>query len=315
MMSGMAERAVIEASDAPRTRESIASDLRSLGVTPGGALLVHTAVSRLGWVCGGPVAVAQALLDVLGRDGTLVVPTHTTGNSDPAQWENPPVPAAWWPVIREHMPGFDPQITPSQGVGALPEVVRALPGALRSAHPQMSFAAIGPQAEPIIAGHVLESGLGEGSPLARLYDLDAEILLLGVGHASNTSLHLAEYRVCRATPSSNGGRRDHARRPTVGDVRRRRSRLWGPGRHWRRLRLLRRHARGKGRIGGLPPAAPTRRCRLRRRVARAKPRRIVYAAAKARADLGGRRPVVLPEDRGLRLIGGAGDHRPVSQRS
>jgi aminoglycoside 3-N-acetyltransferase len=90
--------------------------------------------------------------------------------------EHPPVPEAWWPVIRDHMPGFDPQITPSQGVGALPEVVRML----------MSFAAIGPQAEPITAGHVLESGLGKGSPLARLYELDAAILLLGVGHASNT---------------------------------------------------------------------------------------------------------------------------------
>jgi aminoglycoside 3-N-acetyltransferase len=90
--------------------------------------------------------------------------------------EHPPVPEAWWPVIRDHMPGFDPQITPSQGVGALPEVVRML----------MSFAAIGPQAEPITAGHVLESGLGKGSPLARLYELDSAILLLGVGHASNT---------------------------------------------------------------------------------------------------------------------------------
>ena len=59
----------------------------------------------------------------------------------------------------------------------------------------MSFAAIGPHAEPITAGHVLESGLGEASPLARLYEFDGEILLLGVGHASNTSFHLAEYRV------------------------------------------------------------------------------------------------------------------------
>ena len=80
MMSGMAERAVIEASDAPWTRSSIATDLRRLGVTPGGALLGHTAVSRLGWVCGGLVAVAQALLDVMRPQGTLVVPTHTTGN-------------------------------------------------------------------------------------------------------------------------------------------------------------------------------------------------------------------------------------------
>jgi aminoglycoside 3-N-acetyltransferase len=214
MMSQMGERAVIEATDTPRTRVSMAADLRALGVTHGGVVLVHTALSQLGWVCGGPVALAQALLDALGPAGTLVVPTHTTGNSDPAHWENPPVPEAWWPVVRAHMPVFDPQITPSHGVGVLPEVVRNLPGALRSAHPQTSFAAIGPHAERITAGHTLENGLGEGSPLARLYELDAEVLLLGVGHASNTSLHLAEYRVREprkqgtgAAVSSPAGRR------------------------------------------------------------------------------------------------------------
>jgi aminoglycoside 3-N-acetyltransferase len=190
----MGEGAAVNASDMPRTRASIAADLRALGVTQFCVLLVHSSLSSLGWVCGGPVAVAGALLDVLGPSGTLVVPTHTAGNSDPATWENPPIPQSWWPTVREQMPAFDPRLTPSTGMGAVAELVRTWPGAMRSEHPQMSCAAVGPHAEQITAGHLLESGMGEDSPLGRLYDLDAKILLLGSGHASNSSFHLAEYR-------------------------------------------------------------------------------------------------------------------------
>ena len=137
----------------------------------------------------------QGLLDALGPDGTLVVPTHTSGNSDPASWANPPVPEDWWPVIREQMPAFDPRITPSPHMGAIAEVVRTWPGACRSGHPQVSFAAVGPQAEAVTAGHALESGFGERSPLGRVHELDGDVLLLGAGHGSNSSLHLAEHRV------------------------------------------------------------------------------------------------------------------------
>jgi aminoglycoside 3-N-acetyltransferase len=208
------ERAAVEAAGAPRTRVSLAGDLRALGVAAGDTLLVHASLSSLGWVCGGAVTAVDALLDVLGPAGTLVVPTHTGGNSDPAAWANPPVPEAWWPAIRESMPAFDPDRTPSGGMGAMPEVVRNAPGAARSAHPQSSFAALGVRAEEITAGHVLESGMGEQSPLARLYDLGASVLLLGVGHANNSSFHLAEYRVERpvrhrtaSAVAAPGGRR------------------------------------------------------------------------------------------------------------
>jgi aminoglycoside 3-N-acetyltransferase len=190
----MDERAIIEATDAPRTRASLAADLRELGVVAGGVALVHTRMSALGWVCGGAVAVAGALLDAVGPDGTIVVPTQTTGNSDPAGWSKPPVPATWWPTIRQAMPAYDARTTPS-ALGAVPEVLRTWPGARRSDHPQVSFAAVGPHAAPITAGHVLDSALGEGSPLARLYELDGWILLLGAAHDTNTSLHLAEHRV------------------------------------------------------------------------------------------------------------------------
>jgi aminoglycoside 3-N-acetyltransferase len=195
-MRGMTgEERTIAASGAPVTRAAIAADLRALGVRPGSVLLVHSSLSALGWVVGGAPAVAAALLDALGPEGTLVVPTHTTANSDPAGWGAPPVPEAWWPVIREHLPAFDPAITPAHGLGVIPEVVRTWPGALRSDHPQVSFAAVGPAAAEITAGHALDSGFGERSPVARVEALDGDVLLLGAGHGSNSSLHLAEHRV------------------------------------------------------------------------------------------------------------------------
>lgn len=146
------------------TRDTLATQLRALGVEPGETLLMHSSLSSLGWVCGGAVAVVQGLFDTLGPDGTLVVPTQTRSLSDPALWANPPVPEAWWDTIRATMPAFDPLVTPSRGVGVIPETVRTWPGALRSAHPQTSFAAVGPRAAEIIEGHAPDCRLGEHSP-------------------------------------------------------------------------------------------------------------------------------------------------------
>ncbi|MBN6040932.1 aminoglycoside N(3)-acetyltransferase [Amycolatopsis sp. 195334CR] len=177
------------------TRDSLTADLRAAGVTAGQTLLVHTSLRSLGWVAGGAVAVVEALREVLGPDGTLVVPAMTGENSDPAHWSAPPVPPEWWEPIRRTMPAYDPAVTPSRMMGAVAEVVRTWPGARRSAHPQTSFAALGPRAAEITDDHALDCRLGEKSPLARLEAVEAQVLLLGADFANCSCFHLAEYRI------------------------------------------------------------------------------------------------------------------------
>ncbi|MFC7307890.1 aminoglycoside N(3)-acetyltransferase [Streptomyces monticola] len=181
------------------TKDSLAVDLRAAGVRTGGTVLVHSSLRSLGWVVGGPVAVVQALLEVLGPGGTVLVPAYTVDNSDPAGWSRPPVPPEWWPVIRASMPAYDPRITPSRGLGAIAETVRTWPGALRSAHPQTSFAAVGARAAELTEGHAVDCRFGDASPLARAEAAGAQVLLLGTGFDTCSCFHLAEFRAFSAT--------------------------------------------------------------------------------------------------------------------
>jgi aminoglycoside 3-N-acetyltransferase len=188
----------------PHTARTLADDLRALGLAPGDAVIMHSSMRSLGFVAGNREAVVRAVLAAIGPDGTLVVPTLTPENSDPAGWRNPPVPEQWWPVIRSETPGFDPARTPSRWMGVVAESVRTWPGAQRSDHPQVSFAAVGRQAAAFVAEHPLEDALGDGSPLGRIYDADGKVLLLGCGHSSNTSLHLAETRLANPPRTTSG---------------------------------------------------------------------------------------------------------------
>lgn len=201
----MSEKDIINKINKPNTRESIAEDLKKLGLKSGMTVLVHSSLSALGWVCGGPIAVVQALMDVITSEGTLIMPSHSGDYSEPSYWENPPVPKDWWQTIKDTMPPFDPEMTPTRGMGAIVETFRHVPKVIRSYHPQVSFLAWGKNAKKITDNHSLNYGLGEGSPLARLYDLEGYVLLLGVGYGNNTSFHLSEYRAPGAKECENGG--------------------------------------------------------------------------------------------------------------
>lgn len=211
---------------APVSRQSLAEDLARLGIIEGDLLLVHASIRSLGFVIGGAASVVAALRDVIGENGTLVVPTTTAGNTDPSRWartRRQEVPECWWPAIRQHLPAFDSRITPSEGVGAFAEAVRVWPSAVRSTHPQTSFAALGPQAVELMAIHDLDCHYGPQSPLGTLFGTAAKVLLLGVPFTVCTAFHLAEYsreasmRDYECVIADGGVRRWHRYRDVVLD--------------------------------------------------------------------------------------------------
>ncbi|SDY66144.1 aminoglycoside N(3)-acetyltransferase [Thermoactinomyces sp. DSM 45892] len=175
------------------TLTSLKEDLRNLGVHKGMTLIVHSSLSKLGWVCGGAEVVCRALMEIVTDQGTILMPTQTPGNSDPAHWVSPPVSEDWWESIREHMPPYDPAYTPTMGMGVVPELFRTLPGVLRSEHPMWSLAAWGEDAAEILAHHTIDIGFGPNSPLDRLLEKKGHILHLGSALETTTFWHRAEY--------------------------------------------------------------------------------------------------------------------------
>ncbi|MGW4869322.1 aminoglycoside N(3)-acetyltransferase [Streptomyces chartreusis] len=156
---------------------------------------MHASLRRLG---AAPAVVLSALGAVLGSSGTMVVPTFTAGNSDTSRTHREATRHMSERDRNEYlarMPAFEPSKTPSEGMGRFAETVRCAVGAVRSVHPQTSFAALGALASQLMADHDRECHLGERSPLARLYRADAQVLLLGVGYEVCSAFHLAEYRI------------------------------------------------------------------------------------------------------------------------
>lgn len=176
------------------TISSLTSDFRRLGVSKGMAVVVHASLRSLGWVCGGAVSVILALEEILGSEGTLVMPSHSYDISDPAHWENPPVPSALIDRIRNEMPLFYKDLTPTTSMGKIAETFRKQDGVVRSSHPSSSFCAWGKHKDYIVQDDKLDFSQNEQSPLGRLYELGGYILLIGVAHNKNTSLHLSEYK-------------------------------------------------------------------------------------------------------------------------
>ncbi|MBI5477362.1 MAG: AAC(3) family N-acetyltransferase [Deltaproteobacteria bacterium] len=173
------------------TETSLYTDLQRLGVPRGGVVIVHSGYRSLGPVEGGPAAVARALLRAVGDGGTLLVPTFTTNLIDPYTWPEPPS-AEERARIMEEMPAFDPEQSAPHKMGAITLALWRLPGARRSVHPVSSWAAVGPRAEELTVDHPREDPEGIDGPVGRACRADAWVVLIGVDHDANTSIHLAE---------------------------------------------------------------------------------------------------------------------------
>lgn len=186
----MDERELLRRSDGPVTRGRIRDDLAGLGLAAGDTVMFHTRLSAIGYVPGGSRTVIDALLDVVGPTGTLLV---TCGWNDAPPYDFTAWPRAWQEAVRAHHPAFDPETSEAEHAnGRLPEAVRRRPGAVRSRHPDVSLAALGASAAALMDAHPWDDPHGPGSPLARLVARGGRVLLLGAPRESMTLLHHAE---------------------------------------------------------------------------------------------------------------------------
>ena len=179
----------IAAGRMPVTGSRLRRDLRALGVHAGDVVMVHTRLSSLGWVVGGSGAVVQALLDVLGPDGTLMAYAGWEDDS----YDLAELPGAWQAAYRAELPPFDRRTSEAvKENGALPERIRTWPGAVRSRQPEASVVAVGARAEWITADHPWDDPYGAGSPLSKLVAAGGKVLMLGAPLDTITLLHHAE---------------------------------------------------------------------------------------------------------------------------
>lgn len=186
----MDELDFLERSDGPVTRSRLARDLRELGLAEGDIVMFHTRMSALGYVAGGPPTIIDALRDTVGATGTLMV---TCGWNDAPPYDFTDWPGEWQAALRAEHPAYDPRLSEADhNNGRLPEALRRWPGAVRSRHPDASFAALGPAAHFLMDDHPWDDPHGPDSPLARLASRGGRVLLLGAPLDTLTLLHHAE---------------------------------------------------------------------------------------------------------------------------
>jgi aminoglycoside N3'-acetyltransferase len=172
------------------TRKEIDRQVRELGVPEGAVLVVHTAFSDVRPVEGGPAGLILGLQDALGPRGTLVMPSMSDDDETP----------------------FDVRATPCMSMGIVAETFWKQPGVLRSDSPH-AFAASGLLAAEITRPHAVEVPHGLDSPIGRVFERDGFVVLIGIGHDANTTIHLAEniagvrYRVAKYATINLDGRR------------------------------------------------------------------------------------------------------------
>lgn len=161
------------------TVDMLKDQLKEMGIKPGDALLVHTAMSRMGALKDGPKTLVDALMQSVGEKGHILMPTS-------------PNPAMQLNYIQNN-PRFDVLNSPSK-MGAVTEYFRQLPGVVRSWSPTEPVSAWGPEADWFVAGHAYKSSPYDAdSPFARLAQRQGKILYIGVSLINaGTSLHLLE---------------------------------------------------------------------------------------------------------------------------
>lgn len=148
----------------------LVKDLSALGLKKGDVVIVHSSLKSMGEVDGGANTVIDAIIEVVGSEGTVMFPA-----------------LSYTPCAKTGV--FDVRNTPCC-VGNIPETFRNRQGVIRSFHPTHSVCAFGKLAKEITETHGLDdTPVGKNSPYQKLINLNGKILMLGCGLRPNTFMH------------------------------------------------------------------------------------------------------------------------------
>lgn len=182
------------------TEEQIRDGLRRLGLDQSSAVIVHASLKSFGYVEGGAEAVCRALVDACGTvliaagswdscvvpaPPGLVRPRNSYYNAD--SWDD-------FDAALDRAVPYTPDLPVSDWLGTIAETLRTSFPHERGPHPLFSYLAVGTHARRLVGAQRLDWPLG---PIDELAALDGDVLLLGTGHSSNTTIHLAEQRLGR----------------------------------------------------------------------------------------------------------------------
>lgn len=174
------------------TKEDIKYQLQKMGLKKGMAVLIHANLDKLGFMSDGPQTIIDALIDAVGYDGTIVMPTFTLDMVDPCCRKDVHIDCESWEYIRDSMKPFDRKLSAGKYDELIQQFLRN-DGVVRSYHPLHSFAAWGKYAKIICDRHPLHFSLSKDSPLGKLYELNGFVLLLGCDYEECAMFHLSRY--------------------------------------------------------------------------------------------------------------------------
>ncbi len=147
---------------------------KNAGICEGDTVLIHSAMTPIGNVVGGARSVANALIETVGKNGTVVAPAFCFAKEAESE-----------PIIDV--------LNDKSEMGAISEAIRTTPGAKRSTAYRHSFSAIGKRAEEIVNVDPYYSVFDIDSSFGKLLGLNAKVILLGVTWVNSTTHHFAEY--------------------------------------------------------------------------------------------------------------------------
>ncbi|MDE6195515.1 MAG: AAC(3) family N-acetyltransferase [Erysipelotrichaceae bacterium] len=179
--------------DVVTTKEDVKLHLQSLGIQKGMLVLVDAAIHNFGYISGGAQAIIEALMEIVGYEGTIIMPSFTMEHMDPSCKSKYRIEREHWEYIRQNPMAFHRKLSAPTSQDALVHQFMRNEAIARSCHPLYSFVAWGKYAKLLCDKHPLHFGLSKDSPLGKIVDLNGYVLLLGCDYKECTMFHLARY--------------------------------------------------------------------------------------------------------------------------